>query len=412
MARIYSMTNRIRFTDIPEKYAVPSKFRAKQSDVHSAVIVYVYNHFRNSKKYRQKVVDALNYLTYCIVLEEDVPSYNWTAADPLNTMPEDLDMDMIEQSLGDLCLTDEAIEWDIQETDEPIEAITKPVEEYNDFSFKPKDMTPDIIKQVKNSPVNKPRMEITPHIPDVVRTSIPTPKEDLYIQSPKYPRFDVNKVWMAQNDGSDNLVIYTTLPEVPTRQNEISITTNLEAMTVSELVALYPNHIIHTRSPKMYEQYPNIAYDEDIGCIFPIQGYTKEQVMDNIICYPHLYKLKKVGPDGQVVGFYNTIELNGDLFPIAQVWDELPEAKTIPRDPEFVKEYVVRRYLLEEQAGIRHNYKMFGTLDPFLTLFMPQEKYVEKGYKDTVAIVKQCVTSRIRYKQSRNPILRRLKQSV
>lgn len=110
MARIYSMTNRIRFTDIPEKYAVPSKFRAKQSDVHSAVIVYVYNHFRNSKKYRQKVVDALNYLTYCIVLEEDVPSYNWTAADPLNTMPEDLDMDMIEQSLGDLCLTDEAIE--------------------------------------------------------------------------------------------------------------------------------------------------------------------------------------------------------------------------------------------------------------------------------------------------------------
>ena len=74
MARIYSTTNRIKFTDIPEKYATPREFRAKQSEVHSAVISYVYENYRDTKKYRQKVVDALNCLTYCI-LQHDPPPF-------------------------------------------------------------------------------------------------------------------------------------------------------------------------------------------------------------------------------------------------------------------------------------------------------------------------------------------------
>ena len=59
MSRIYSPTNRIRFTDIPEKYAAPRQYRAKISDIHSAVVTYVYEHYKDTKKYRQKVLTFL-----------------------------------------------------------------------------------------------------------------------------------------------------------------------------------------------------------------------------------------------------------------------------------------------------------------------------------------------------------------
>ena len=135
-------------------------------------------------------------------------------------------------------------------------------------------------------------------------------------------------------------------------------------------------------------------------------------MLDNIICFPHLFRLKKIDESGNLQNFYSSIEIDGELVPVGDVWDDLPESKVIPKDPEFAKEYVVRRYLLEESAGITHKYKMFGTLKPFLTLFMPPSEYTKRGYKDTVEIVKQCVESRISYKQSRNPILRRLNTDV
>ena len=69
---------------------------------------------------------------------------------------------------------------------------------------------------------------------------------------------------------------------------------------------------------------------------------------------------------------------------------------------------MVRRYLLEEEAGVVHKYPMYGTLLPYLTLFMPPEEYIRRGYKDTLNIAKQCVASRVSFKQSRNPVLKRL----
>ena len=84
-------------------------------------------------------------------------------------------------------------------------------------------------------------------------------------------------------------------------------------------------------------------------------------------------------------------------------------ASKIPYNREFVKEYVVRRYLLERDIyHIHHVYPMFGRLDPFLTLFMPYEEYKKNGYNNSVDIAKQCVKSRVSYKTSRNPVLRRL----
>lgn len=417
MSRIYSSTNRIKFTDIPEKYAIPRAYKGKQGELHSAVITYVYGHFHNTHKYKQKVVDALNGLTYSL-MESNIPPYKWHSADPIETMPDDMDMDLIEKELGDLFLTEESIEWDVSPTydedDSEIQPkVSQKVEVNQEAQVKPAPQ--DVVKQstskvqaTKPKIVNKPFKEVKSTTP----VTAPTPKEDLYIQSPKYPRFDVNKVWISAVDGSDKLVIYTTLPEIPTRQNEISVTTKLESMTVAELMRLYPNHLIHTRSPKMYEKYEGLDYDEELGTIFPIEGFTRSQVLDNIICYPHLYKLKKIDGNGNLQNFYSTIEINGELKPVGEVWDSLPESKVIPRDSEFVKEYVVRRYLLEESVGIEHKYKMFGTLHPFLTLFMPPSGYIDRGYKDVTEIVKKCVSSRVSYKQSRNPVLRRLNNNV
>lgn len=407
MNRIYSETNRIRFTDIPEKYAIPKQFRATQCEVHSSVVSYVFEHYRDTKKYRQSVVDAINCLTYCI-MQNDPPPVEWVATDPLDTMPK-MDMDLVSESLGPFYLNPEAIEWDVAPSSEVLDILSDPVSVVPVVKTNPEIVKSDKVTEVTNKPLHQfnkqQRVEAASFI-------LPTPKEDLYIQPPRCPRFDVSKVWMSANVGGDNLVIYTTLPEIPTKQNEISVTTNIDMMTDSELMALYPNHVIHTRSQKMYDRYEGIDYDEDLGCIIPIQGFTKEQVIDNIVRYPHLYRLRKLGTDGSLQKFFSTLELSGELVPIEETWDSLPEAKVMPRDPEFVKEYVIRRYLLEEENGIVHKYKMFGSLDPFLTLFMPFTHYIQRGYSDTLSVAKQCVMSRIRYKQTRSPILRRIESSV
>ena len=418
MSRIYSTTNRIRFTDIPEKYAIPRQFRAKQSEVHSAVIVYVYNHYKDTKKYRQLVVDALNRLTYC-VMEGQAPLFEWKSTDPLATMP-DIELDIVEGSLGDFYLSPEAIEWDVSPSDDGLDDVVAK-EDVSTTSTQPstnrkqssKSGNKKITAPKQEQISNKPLQQIKEQQRTEVKSRImPTPKEDLYIQPPRFPRFDVNNVWMSANVGDDNLVIYTTLPEIPTKQNEISMTTDVNKMTTAELFALYPNHVIHTRLPEMYTKYDSMDYDENLGCILPIEGFTREQVIDNIIRYPHLFRIRRKAEDGTLQPFFSKIEIDGELIPIGEVWDSLPESKLMPRENPFVKEYVIRRYLLERDNGVKHKSSIFGSLDPFLTLFMPYTDYIKYGYKDTTAIVKQCVMSRVSYKQTRSPLLKRMESYV
>jgi hypothetical protein len=422
MPRIYSTSNRIKFTDIPEKYAIPRGFKAKQSEMHSAVIMYVYEHYKNTKKYRQQVTDALNRLTFC-VMQNEPPSYKWVSTDPIETMP-DIDIEVVESTLGDYYLEPDAIDWDVVPSSEAsneslvavAESAIKPSEAVSTKSnqlSKSSPAKPGLKTEVTSTKrlTNKPLTQVRKNSSAQQRSStVPTAKEDLYIQPPKYPRFDTSRIWLSATAGSDELVIYSTLPEIPRKQNEISITTDLSQMTEQELMALYPNHIVHTRAQQMYEHYETMDYDEDVGCIIPIEGFTREQVVDNIIRYPHLFRLRKIGISGDLEPFASTIEIDGELIPASEAWDSLPESKLMPRNSEFVKEYVIRRYILEEEAGISHDYKMSGMLEPFLTLFMPCTDYIRRGYTDTLAIVKQCVTSRVHYKQSRSPILKRLER--
>lgn len=425
MSRIYSKTNRIKFSDISEKYAVPRTYKSKLCEVHEPVISYVYAHYTNTKKYRQQVVDALNRLTYC-VFENEFPSFRWNKADPIDTMP-DIDMELVETTLGDFFLTVDAIEWEgIPEASDPSESfssgLAKPIldlpveidtkepvkQNVQAASAKTKSIPSKPKKKEEPKVSNKPLKEVKEQIRQT--PSKPTPKEDLYIQPPRCPRFDVSKVWMSATVGADNLVIYTTLPEIPTCQNEISVTTDPSKMTTTEYMRLYPNQLIRTRAAAMYDTSLNLDYDEDVGIIIPIEGFSREQVLDNIFKYPHLFKLKRLLNDDLDV-FFKYIELNGELYPVDEVWDNLPESRLMPRNSEFVKEYVIRRYLLERDNGIFHKYPLYGSLDPFLTLFMPSANYAERGYTDVLGIVKQCVMSRIRYKQTRNPILKRIEES-
>ena len=97
---------------------------------------------------------------------------------------------------------------------------------------------------------------------------------------------------------------------------------------------------------------------------------------------------------------------------VLEIWEQLPESKVIPRNSEYIKEYVVRRYLLERDIlSIKHKYPIYGDLSEFLTLFSTKQDYIKWGY-DCDKIVDKCIESRIAYKRSRNPILRAVNNYV
>lgn len=381
MSRIYTSSNKIKFTSISERYKTSKSCKGKISELHSELITYVVHNFKNTKRYKQQVVNVLNIMTYVVYTGEILP-FNWKISKPFENIP-DFDFDLIESTLGDIFLTVDSIEWDVTPIQsDSINTSKKSIESVTSVNFS---------NDVKS-----------------VKTFQPTPKQDLYIQSPVVPRFDFNKPWLQGHEGSDDLVIYTTLPEIPTRQNEISCTTDVTKMTYSELMNLYPNTTIHTRAPVLYKHIEGLDYEEGLGVILPIDGYTREQLIDNIIQYPHFYKLVRE-VDGNLCSFYTHIEIDGELYSILDIWNTLPDTYKIPRQKEFVKEYVVRKYLLDRTwKHVEYKYPLYGSLDPYLTLFMPANDYMNKGYTDLENIAKQCVISRVKYKLSRNPIVRRL----
>lgn len=380
MSRIYSSKNKIRFTSISENYRVQRTVKGKLSDLHSSVITYVMSHFDGTLMYKQQVVRVLNILTYAVYASEPLP-FNWSKNNPFVNVP-DIEDSLIEEVLGDVYLTADAIEWDV-----PIVENTAVIEG-------------TMMRPITSLPLST----IVPHKDT---TLVETPATDLYIQAPDIPQFDVTKPWIQKQCGADLLTIYTTLPEIPLRQRDISITTDVNKMTDNDLLKLYPNHFVRTRAPIMYDPQTNMDFDKDFGVILPIDDYSREQVLDNIIKYPHLYKLVRE-QNGELVSFYAYTELDGQLVDTVAVWDSLEISKWIPKHVDFIKEYLVRKYLMDiEYKGAAFKYPLYGTLDPFLTLFMPAEEYIKRGY-DAVDLARRCVMSRVAYKQSRSPILRRI----
>lgn len=384
---LYSSSNKIKFTNISETYKVQRSVKGLLSDLHSSVITYVIDNFDGTLAYKQQVVRVLNILTYAVYASEPLPN-NWRKSSPFENIP-DIDDTQIEEVLGNIYLTVDAIDWDIQAHE------TTPIE---GTKFRPITSLPkSVIVPTKDYTIKE------------------TPATDLYIQAPEIPQFDVTKPWIQKQCGSELLTIYTTLPEIPKRQRDISITTDVTKMTDEDLLRLYPNHIIQTRAKIMYTPQTNMDFDKTFGVILPIDDYSKEQIIENIIKYPHLYKLARhqsglqAGTD--FPSFYGWMEIDGELVETEKVWDSLEISKWIPKQVDFIKEYMVRKYLMDiEYKGAKFNYPIFGTLDPYLTLFMPASEYTKRGL-NAVQIARQCVLSRVSYKQSRSPVLRRINES-
>lgn len=397
---------KVKFTDISEKHSMPKPIKAKASQLLSIIIEYGVKHYNNTKKMRDSLLKACNVILYCLIEQEPVP-HDWLTTDPLSNIPE-LDEDMMKSTLDSIYLSDKNVEWDLVPVVADVESISKSVNMSNVSAVKKSSSNKS---STKSSTVVKQSTSSTSYSKSskkMNKSVKPTDKTDLYLQGPKVPQFDNKSVWMQGQIGYDKLIIFESLPKIPLRQSDISVTTDVSKMTDSELMNLYPNCLIRTRNEKMYEKIENMEYDDQLGSLLPICSFTSDQIRDNIIKYPHLYKLVRE-IDGQLISFYSHIEINGELHKTLDIWDELPESKIIPKQPEFIKEYVVRRYLLERDIlSINHKYPLFGTLDPFLTLFMPPEDYIKCGYNNVHEIVIQCVNSRVSFKQSRNPVIRRL----
>ena len=53
MSLKYTTMNRIRFTEISDRYDVNRVVKGKISELHAKLITYVVSHFRNSNQYKQ-----------------------------------------------------------------------------------------------------------------------------------------------------------------------------------------------------------------------------------------------------------------------------------------------------------------------------------------------------------------------
>lgn len=377
---------KIRFTELPDRLKYAPAIRAKLSLIHSDVVIHVSANFDGKASTKQAIVSTLNTLSYLVMTDSDLPS-NWSSSDPLKNLPV-VDTSVLRDKLRDIYVGTSDIIWDIDistqddsdESDEETEESSEPlptIETYDDLEA--------------------------------------TDPEDLSLDGPVIPRIDVSKVWKSGVIDGHKYCVYTSLPEIPTCQSEISITTDINQMTTKDFLKLYPTQVFFTRAAEMYSEYDNCIYNETLGAILRIGKFTKKQLLDNIIKYPQVSSIVREGKvDGikKFVPFYTRIEIDGTLYKTADIWAELDDVAHLPKNKSIMQEYVVRRYLLErDHSGVNHRYKMFGELDPYLTLFMPSAMYVAFGHKDIEKIAEQCVRSRISYKLSRNPVIRRLDEN-
>lgn len=395
MSKLYNPSHKIKFTNISETYQVRPQYKAELSKIYSSIITYVIAHYDGTLRYKQQVVKVLNIITFAKYTDELLPS-DWLIGKPFENIPE-YSEDEIEDSLADIYLTVDAIDWDIYPVDTPT----------NDT---PESYVP--ISAISSSKVvQKPATVTGELLPNYSAGTItPTPTTDLYIQSPEVPQFNINKPWIQKRCGSDLLTIYTTVPEIPKKQRDISITTDVNLMTEKDLLNLYPNQFVKTRAAILYEQQPNLKFDPIYGLITPIDGYDEDTILKNIIEYPHFYHAVRL-QGNKLESFYSYIEKDDKLIDTLEIWDSLNISTKIPKHTEFIKDYLMRKYLLDRDIGHKEfKYPLYGALDPFITLFMPASEYKNLGY-DPVDLARQCVLSRVAYKQSRNPILKRIREN-
>jgi hypothetical protein len=367
--KMINLTNELKY---------PPRLKGILSTIHADIVTYAIKHYDGTATFKRRMVDYINSVSYHAYVGDSLPRQFVTSS---GLAPIDMvDMMTCHDTIGGLFIPP-TIKWDgieiaVQDEPEPVSS-------------------PKQIEVVKN--------DVQPR--QIIQT--PTPATHLYLVPPKVPRFDLTQdPWFKTKSIEGECEIYKSLPLIPKRQIDITITTDVSVMTDQECKALFPNRTVRTRAEVMYQPIPNVSMNPDVGLLLPISDFTDDQVLDNIIKYPHIFRLKRL-VNGELRSFYQDIEINGELHPVDEVIDSLGEFNIIPKDPEFIKEYVVRRYLLERDIRhIEHKYPIYGKLDPFLTLFTTPNIYFTYGYSDAVGLARKCVQCRVDYLKSRNPFLR------
>ena len=361
----------ILFTDLLDILRYPAKYRNILMKEHKKIYDYAVENFMESRSFYKHIVNAFNYVSYTVLLGDTIDEIDYS--DRKFFWDKNYNSTEHKKLLGDLYVDIDNIEWNL--TPASNEASTV---------------------DTKTEDVSAPTT--------VIDNSIETPKENLYLRPPAVPRFDPTTYSLNDVIGNEHFYMYRSLPLIPEKQGDVSCTTKLDNMTNKDFMKLYPNHLIRTRAPIMYEPLGDIPMDKDLGLLIPIEGYTAEQVRENIIKYPHFFQLTRIYNDKEI-SFYKHIEIDGELYDTLEVWDSLPISKILPKSSEFIKEYIIRKYLLDREAGIEHKFALHGALDPFLTLFAPPEFY--RDYGDPVELMKKCVTARVNFFYSRNPYIAR-----
>lgn len=422
----------IQFSEITNKLPYTGDAKSTLALYHAAIVSYGIEHFDGTAKFKKELIGLINSYTAMYYNHDMMPKaanvdnpfnginldqdYSCTPTNMLVKL-ENIRWDNIEIVVSNISPNASIDELNDSPSDDSVVNVDNVVEcnVPEELSNSANVESTNILPQLSNSDVkDTPSVDVEiVNNKNIISTKVdqaerPTPKQDLYLSPPKVPSIDFSRVYMSGNIGGNDVAIYYSLPEIPTCQNEISITTDVSKMTTSELLNLYPNRLIPTRYVTMYQTILGTEFDDNLGTLTYVEGYTLDQIRDNIIKYPHFYKMYRV-IDGEFVSFYKHIEIDGELYPILEAWNNLPEANVLPRNVDVMKDYVVRRYLLERDVKhIKHKFPLFGEFNPFLTLFMPMSSYISYGYTDVVNIAKQCVESRVAFRRSHNPIYRRL----
>lgn len=441
----------IKISDIAEKVPVPGNVLQKFEVYYHDLYMWICDNFENRERFKKNATYKINLLMYYLFTDGTVP-YNWNTLMTTPNLSCSVNSSDIRRVITKCMLAPSNIDWSecmdssysfelanaASDKSSDAVSVANEVPSENTSSKRPytfsarTDAGAKYSGQVKSAHSNAASVtassaiatedksliqedasngcddddeyEIASSLQPVVNA---TPKEDLFITIPKYPK-------VADVSSSLPNNIRVSLPLVPSKQSEISATTDVNSMSEEDLLNLFPNTFIRTRSPLMYKPRQGITLDPDYGLLIPVEGFTDAQVRDSIIRYPHIFQLARQMEDGTFTSFYNDMEIDGELVNILKVWKYLPEAKIIDIDSlnstseqiEFIKEYAIRRYILERDiAGVKHKFDVRGSLPEFMTLFMPASMYTKEGYGNSIDIAKKCVSARVSYLRTRNPRL-------
>ena len=389
--------------EISDKLKYPQKIRGQLQNEHMNLLGWASEHYEHSLRFHKAFIHLLNVVSYCAIVGETLTNTGWKFDSALENVPNVSEHELM-NTLGDLYISVKDVDWSgftplASEADCHNDSDNTEVAEVRiaDSSLWKSDTFSDdgtykTAEEYTNISKSKP--------------------EDLMFQ-PLVPRVDYKQVIHEKIVDGTKYVIYKSLPEIPVVQSDISVTTDISQMSDSDLLNLFPDVFFYTRPAEMYTSLDACIKHPKFGNLLRIDGFTEEELVDNIIRYPAIEGLYRLGMSKgaeRYVDFWKFIEIDSTLYKLLDIWDEIDDLRDLPKSSVIASEYVIRRYLLERDVRkIKHKYSIYGDLQPFLTLFMPKDMYVEYGYADLVSVARSCVTSRVSYLQNRNPIIKKIK---